>query len=119
MSFAEIFRRTTRDEWVAEFMPAETSVAAVYSVDEVVRDPHVQQRESIVEAEWAGQGARKQVGMMLKFSETPGRLRRPGPELGQDTAEVLSEFGYDEAAIEALERAGAIARHNSSKEKGP
>lgn len=114
-AFAEIFRSKTRDEWVAELMPAETCVAPVYSVDEVVRDAHFQQRESILEAEVPGQGARKQVGMMLKFSETPGQIRRPGPELGQETAEVLSELGYDEPAIEALERAGAIARASSPR----
>ncbi len=110
-AFREIFRSKTRDEWIEELMPAETCVAPVYSIDEVVRDSHFQQRESILEREVAGQGARKQVGMLLKLSETPGQIRRPGPKLGQDTVEVLSELGYDETGIEALERAGAIARN--------
>lgn len=112
-AFRDIFRRKTRDHWVAELMPAETCVAPVYSVDEVATDPHLASRQMIVEAEERGGGARQQVGIMLKLSETPGRIRRPGPKLGQDTAEVLRELGYDEDAMEALERAGAVSLSDS------
>jgi crotonobetainyl-CoA:carnitine CoA-transferase CaiB-like acyl-CoA transferase len=108
-AFREIFRGKTRDEWVAELMPAETCVAPVYSLDEVVRDRHLQHRQMIVESEESGKGMRKQVGFMVKLSETPAQIRRPGPELGQDTGELLGELGYDERAIEAFERAGAVA----------
>lgn len=112
-AFKEIFRSKTRDEWVKELMPAETCVAPVYSVDEVATDPHLASRQMIVEAEERGGGARRQVGIMLKLSETPGQIRRPGPQLGQDTAEVLRELGYDEDAMEALERAGAVSLSDS------
>jgi crotonobetainyl-CoA:carnitine CoA-transferase CaiB-like acyl-CoA transferase len=106
-AFAAIFRTKTRDEWVAELMPGETCAAPVYSVDEVVRDPHLRERGSILGAN--GSAARDQVGMLVKFSETPGRIRRPGPELGEHTTELLGELGYDDAALQALEQAGAIA----------
>ena len=118
-AFREIFRTKTRDEWVAELMPAETCVAPVYSVDEVVRDRHLRHRQMIVDAEEPGKGARQQVGIMLKLSETPGQIRRPGPELGQDTAEILSELGYDERAMEALESAGVIALVDSQRTAQP
>ena len=63
----------------------------------------------IVDVKQAGKEPRSQVGVMVKLSETPGEIRGPGPELGQDTAEVLKELGYDGPAIEALRRAEAIA----------
>jgi formyl-CoA transferase len=53
---------------------------------------------------------RDQVGMLVKFSRTPGSIRSRGPELGENTADLLGELGYDEPAISALESAGAIAR---------
>lgn len=103
-AFAQAFRRKTRDEWVRELMPADTCVAPVYAVDEVVHDPHLTSRGTITEAE-----GRRQVGMLFKLSETPGRIRCPGPALGANTGELLREVGYDDTEIEALARAGAIA----------
>ncbi len=118
-AFKETFRRKTRDEWAAEIMPAETCVAPVYSVDELVSDPHVRHRQLIVETEVPETGMRKQVGIMLKLSETPGQIRRPGPELGQDTVDVLRELGYDDGAIAALERQGVIARSDAQETAPP
>lgn len=118
-AFREIFRTKPRDEWVAELMPAETCVAPIYSLDEVVRDRHLQQRQMIVESEGPDKTMRKQVGFMVKFSETPGQIRRPGPELGQDTGELLAELGYDDRAIEAMEQAGAVASRNGEATAEP
>ena len=42
----------------------------------------------------------------LKLSETPATLRRHPPSLGEHTAEVLRELGYDEAAIKAMREQG-------------
>jgi crotonobetainyl-CoA:carnitine CoA-transferase CaiB-like acyl-CoA transferase len=109
-AFASIFRTKTRDEWSELLMPGETCAAPVYDVDEVVRDPHLQERGSILRGETAGDGMRDQVGMLVKFSTTPGSIRSRGPELGENTADLLGELGYDEPAILALESAGAIAR---------
>lgn len=104
--FAELFRSKTRDEWLCELMHADTCVAPVYSVEEVTRDPHFRERGSLLEAEDGRGGCRAQVGLLFKMSETPGSIRRPPPEIGQDTADVLRELGYDDAAIHELEAAG-------------
>jgi crotonobetainyl-CoA:carnitine CoA-transferase CaiB-like acyl-CoA transferase len=107
-AFREIFLRKTRDEWVAELMSAETCVAPVYAMDEVVRDPHLRHRQMIVEPELPGNASRAQVGVMAKLSETPGRIRSAGCAPGQHTGELLAELGYDNAAIEAMRVAGAV-----------
>jgi crotonobetainyl-CoA:carnitine CoA-transferase CaiB-like acyl-CoA transferase len=107
-AFREAFRRKTRDEWVARLMPAETCVAPVYAMDEVVRDPHLRGRGIIVEPELPGEASRPQVGVMVKLSETPGRIRSAAVAPGANTAEVLAELGYDAAAIEAMRDAGAV-----------
>jgi crotonobetainyl-CoA:carnitine CoA-transferase CaiB-like acyl-CoA transferase len=107
-AFREIFLTKTRDEWVSELMPAETCVAPVYAMDEVVRDPHLRHRQSIVEPELPGNAARPQVGVMVKLSETPGRIHSPGIAPGANTDEVLAELGYDAAAIDAMRAVGAV-----------
>lgn len=42
------------------------------------------------------------------LSATPGEIRHRAPTLGEHTAEVLAEVGYDGAEIDALRQAGAI-----------
>ena len=107
-AFQEIFRRKTRDEWVAELMDADTCVAPVYSVEEVARDPHLRERGSVVDAPDPEKGKRPQVGVIFKLSETPAAIRRPPPQVGQDTRSVLRELGYDDAAIEEMAAAGGF-----------
>lgn len=45
----------------------------------------------------------------LSAHPEPGDFHHAGPEPGQDSAEVLAEFGYDDAAIQELRNEGAIA----------
>jgi crotonobetainyl-CoA:carnitine CoA-transferase CaiB-like acyl-CoA transferase len=50
------------------------------------------------------------LGLPVKLSETPGdTTQRPGPALGEHTAEVLAAAGFSLAEISALEEAGAVA----------
>jgi len=106
-AFREIFRTKTRDEWTAELMPAETCVAPVLAVDEVARNEHLLHRGLIVEREAANGSRRREVGAMVKLSETPAEVRRSRSD--GDGRGVLRELGYDDAAIEALRRSAAIA----------
>ena len=44
-----------------------------------------------------------------RLSETPGRIRRPGPELGEHNREVfVSELGLSELELDELRREGVI-----------
>ena len=48
-------------------------------------------------------GPTKMVGMPVRLSETPGSVRTPAPELGQNTEEVLLDvLGYDWDRISQL-----------------
>jgi len=48
------------------------------------------------------------VGIPVLFSETPGRVQGPAPELGQHTEEVLLDLGYTWEQLEALRIDGVI-----------
>src|SRR5262249_28455877 len=43
------------------------------------------------------------------FDDRLAELRLPAPVLGQHTADVLGELGYDKAAIAGFVRSGAVA----------
>ncbi len=62
----------------------------------------------IEEIELTGLGMMKMAGLPIKFSETPGTIRRPAPRLGQHTEEVLREFGHSPEEIIRLSKQGAI-----------
>ena len=60
-----VFRTRARDEWIAELGPADTCVAPVLSVPEVVADEQYVAREAFVEAEDPDHGRFRQVGYLL------------------------------------------------------
>ena len=53
-------------------------------------------------------GRTRALGVPVKFSATPGSMRRPAPTYGQHTREVLREHGFADAEIEALAAEGAV-----------
>jgi formyl-CoA transferase/CoA:oxalate CoA-transferase len=53
-------------------------------------------------------GAIRQVGIPFSLSVTPASIRTAPPTLGQDSEAILSELGYDPAAIADLRARGVI-----------
>jgi formyl-CoA transferase len=49
------------------------------------------------------------LGAPVKLSRTPAEPTRPAPALGDHSAAVLGESGFDEAEIAALLESGAVA----------
>jgi crotonobetainyl-CoA:carnitine CoA-transferase CaiB-like acyl-CoA transferase len=106
--FKETFLTKTRDEWVEILRQEDTCVAPVYSPDEVVADPHLIARGMIVEVDHPTMGRAKQIGSMIKLSESPFQARSWSQRFGQHTDEILMELGYDRSRLEELRKADII-----------
>jgi crotonobetainyl-CoA:carnitine CoA-transferase CaiB-like acyl-CoA transferase len=66
-------------------------------------------RDLLVEVDHPKAGKIKQIGTVIKYSETPCELQSPPPILGQYTQEILKEVvGYDEEKIKELKESGSI-----------
>ena len=50
----------------------------------------------------------RQIGMPMKFSAMPGRMRRVAPEFGEHTDEILKTIGYSRSKIKILREKGVI-----------
>ncbi len=105
---ARIFQTKTQKEWLALLMHEDTCVTAVQSLDEVFADPHVLNRQMLVETNHPQAGPVRQIGIPLKFSETSGEIRTPAPEIGEHTEEILRHLGRTTEEIEELRKAGII-----------
>jgi alpha-methylacyl-CoA racemase len=100
---AALFRTRSRSEWCAVFEGADACFAPVLSLDEAPLHPHNVARGTFVEVDGV-----VQPGPAPRFSRTPGTLRRPPVVPGQDTAEVLAEFGFDVGELARLRAAGVV-----------
>ncbi len=76
----------TAAEVIEAFEAAQAAIAPVYTVAEVARDPHVVERESLIDVDGI-----TMPGLIARFSRTPGEVRFAGRALGADTDAVLGE----------------------------
>ena len=98
----------TLAENMAEFARAEVTAAPVYDIDQFMADPHVTARGILVDLPDAEMRRLPMHNIIPRLSDTPGRLRRPAPALGEQTAEILGSLGVDAVEIEGLAREGII-----------
>jgi crotonobetainyl-CoA:carnitine CoA-transferase CaiB-like acyl-CoA transferase len=106
--FTKTFLTKTREEWMATLTQEDTCVAPVYTPEEVITDPHLRAREMIVEVDHPTLGTARQIGSMIKLSESPFQARNWSRQFGQHTEEIMLELGYDMARIKQLYDAEVI-----------
>jgi crotonobetainyl-CoA:carnitine CoA-transferase CaiB-like acyl-CoA transferase len=107
--FKKTFLTKTRDDWVRILRQKDTCVAPVYSIEELVSDPQLLHRGVIHEMPHPTMGRVKQVGPILKLSDSPFKARNWSTRFGQHTAEIMRTLGYEATSIEALRQKGVIS----------
>lgn len=81
----------------------------VNNVAEIVADPHFAAREMVVHVDHPGVERQMAIaGIPVKMSETPGRIARRAPLVGEHTDEILREIGMADARIAELRAQSAI-----------
>lgn len=104
---AEIVDKTAA-EVVGMLVEADVQASEVKTLTEVESHPQVQHNDLVVEQDHPDHGRYKTTGIPVEMSETPPSVNRSPPRLGEHTAEVLSEVGYDDAEIEAMAASDGI-----------
>ena len=108
----EAFSARPAREWAARLEAVGVPCTLVNRIDQVATNEQVLSRDMVVELDVPDLGRIKVAGLPLKFSDTPGRLERHPPHLGEHTTEVLRGLGYDKSRIDALVGRGAVGLSN-------
>ena len=96
-------------EVVAEFNRVGAALAPVYTVHDLMNDPHVIERDIITTVDDEDFGRMKMQNVMVRMSATPGGIDWTGRDLGADNEEVyVKELGHDLDRIRALRDAGVL-----------
>ena len=105
---ADTLRARTRAEWIDALTAAGVPCGSVRDVREVLTDPHLDARRMIEVVEHAAVGTLRVLGVPIKLSDTPGRVRTAPPTLGQHTHTVLRDLGVADPDIDTLRANGVI-----------
>ena len=99
-----VAERTT-DEVVRILNAAQVPCSSMMTAEDMAHDPHYRARSMHIEWDDLQAGRVKGIGIVPKFSATPGKVWRGAPKLGQDNERVYCDLlGMSNDEIEALRR---------------
>ena len=108
---AEINKLTEKkstDTWVRELNAAGVPCGPIYSVDQMFADDQVKHLGIAQDVPNVENRPIRLVGQPFKLSRTPSKMVAPPPEFGEQTEEVLAEFGFSAAEIAELRKAKVV-----------
>jgi crotonobetainyl-CoA:carnitine CoA-transferase CaiB-like acyl-CoA transferase len=105
---AELFAEADSAHWLRLLDEAGVPSGPVNDVLSAFDQPQARWRQMRAEIEHPKLGPMPQIGLPYKLSATPASIRSAPPMLGEHSAEILAELGYDEAAIAVFRAEGVI-----------
>ncbi len=101
-TLAPTFKTKTRGEWLKILEAHDVPAVPLYNIAEVLDDPQVKHLGLIEEVEHPKAGKLKFVGAPVRFDNLAKEETKPPPLVGEQSAKILRELGYDEAIIKSL-----------------
>lgn len=110
-----ILATNTSEHWLQAFNEADIPAAPLYSVDDLIADPHLQKVGMLKDLQHPTEGAIRSPAPVGNYSKTPLSIRRNAPSLGEHTQEVLLEAGLAGSGINDLLDVANDANTNNRK----
>lgn len=109
ISMNSVLRTGSRADWLCAFDAAGVPAGPVHTIGEALTHPQTLARGMVVDLNHPQAGKTKAIGCPIHFSQTPAQINRPAPMLGQHTRELLREFSFTDAEVDALVSQGVVA----------
>jgi benzylsuccinate CoA-transferase BbsE subunit len=108
--FREFFMTMGKEELMDQAQRNGFEVGAIYTAEDLLRDPQLVARRFFVDVEHAElDRSLTYTGSPYRHSETPWNISRRPPNIGEHTAEILgNELGLGSEDLLTLKRAGVI-----------
>ncbi len=107
-SFTQSFKQKTYAQWQAIFIDLDLCVEPVLNLKEASEHPQIVARDMVVDVPHPQIGTQKQLGCPIKFSMYQTQYQQAGGEIGADGKQILTQLGFSDSKITALEKNGAI-----------
>ncbi len=104
----ELFATQSADYWLDKLKDTGIPNGPINTIAETLAHPQHRARNFIVTLQHPLIGPVQSMGNPVNLSATPVSYRLAPPTLGQQTDQILTELGYDDAAIAALHQQGVI-----------
>jgi crotonobetainyl-CoA:carnitine CoA-transferase CaiB-like acyl-CoA transferase len=89
---AEVIAQRTTAEWIDLLTDADIPMTPVLSPEDLLNDEHLQQTGFFKRCQHPSEGDIRQLGIPVRFSRTPGTIRRLAPRLDEHHEEILREL---------------------------
>ena len=103
----EITNKRTMAAWIEYLNKEGVPCGPINNLAQTFEDPQVRHQEMLLELEQPS-GKVKTLGFPVKMSQTPAKIYRPAPQLGQHTMEILASLQYSPEQINELKMKGII-----------
>ncbi len=115
----EVFGSQPMAHWYQVFDQAHITFGAVQTPADVVKDPQLAENEVVVPLEGAGGHLTSTISSPIRVQGVTKVPAKRAPALGEHTADVLKELGFDATEIDELRASGAIPKERAkpSQEK--
>jgi crotonobetainyl-CoA:carnitine CoA-transferase CaiB-like acyl-CoA transferase len=94
------FKQRRLSEWEVDLLPLDVCWGRIQKINEVLQDPVFREREMVVDMDLKNGERTSVLGVPIKLSETPGQIRTPPADFGENTLDILRELKFAPDQIE-------------------
>jgi crotonobetainyl-CoA:carnitine CoA-transferase CaiB-like acyl-CoA transferase len=107
-NLGQLLKQHESSHWLSLLADVDVPCGPVHNYDTLVNDEEIIANEIFRSYEYPPAGTVRTVSPAPRFSETPTKIWRMPPKLGEHTSEVLRELGFDAQELEDLRAAKVI-----------
>ena len=105
---ADVMQTRTLEENLEYFNANGVTVGPICDISDLIDHDYVRGRGVLQDYEDKDLDRLPMHQVFPRLSETPGSVKRPAPQIGEDNHSILAELGYDEVARKMLAEKGVL-----------